>query len=101
MNDYYDHDDDDDDVDDDEDDENNNEDDDIADNASVIGSFIVRQSGPSNWYVNYPYCGYTSQSPININTSTVVDAFLADFIFINYDIIPAVSYIWQNNGHTG
>ena len=53
---------------------------------------------PSQWSNDYPDCGGEHQSPININSSTVVRVDFPQFTFLNYDkVFPETV---TNNGHT-
>ncbi|XP_035514250.1 carbonic anhydrase-like [Morone saxatilis] len=55
---------------------------------------------PSNWHVlPYSHCDGESQSPINIETNTVIDKNLGDFSFTGFENKKAFAKI-TNTGHT-
>ena len=54
----------------------------------------------SNWTTDYPTCGGSSQSPINIDSDNLVLADYSDFSFsIGYKIVQTGPL--ENDGHTG
>ncbi|XP_032218492.1 carbonic anhydrase isoform X2 [Nematostella vectensis] len=57
--------------------------------------------GPDHWANRYPACNGSSQSPINIVTSSVMyDSSLGKLQFNNFDRIPSGAKIMvRNNGH--
>ncbi|XP_068234635.1 uncharacterized protein [Palaemon carinicauda] len=58
------------------------------------------KNGPDDWANDFPMCGGSSQSPIDIITSSsTVNTDWSPFVFTNYDAIPANMTI-LNNGHT-
>jgi len=57
--------------------------------------------GPLHWSLEFPFCGYTHQSPINIDTSAVNRTKdLGDFVFTSYDKKPSTQYTLVNVGHS-
>uniref|UniRef100_A0A8C4DXJ2 Carbonic anhydrase n=1 Tax=Dicentrarchus labrax TaxID=13489 RepID=A0A8C4DXJ2_DICLA len=55
---------------------------------------------PSNWHVlPYSHCDGERQSPINIETNTVIDKDLGDFSFTGFENKKAIAKI-TNTGHT-
>jgi hypothetical protein len=64
--------------------------------------------GTAKWAANYPTCGGTRQSPIDISIdNTVYDSTLEAFEFTNFNTInpgsSANQITWKlhNNGHAG
>ena len=56
-------------------------------------------SAGTNWTIEYPTCGGSSQSPINIDSDTVVMADYSNFsISIGYKVVQKGPL--QNDGHT-
>ena len=56
-------------------------------------------SAGTNWTIEYPTCGGSSQSPINIDSDTAVMADYSNFsISIGYKIVQKGPL--QNDGHT-
>jgi carbonic anhydrase len=60
------------------------------------------EHGPGHWKDNYAACGYSKQSPINFEPSSLTTkSNLGQFTFGNYDHVPAAgSFSIFNNGHT-
>ena len=55
--------------------------------------------GDTNWTTEYPSCGGSNQSPINIDTDTTMSADYSDFMFsIGYKVAQVGTL--ENNGHT-
>ena len=53
----------------------------------------------SDWYEDFPTCNGSSQSPINIDHETLVQADYSDFSFsVGYKIVQEGTL--ENNGHT-
>ncbi|XP_063309590.1 carbonic anhydrase 9 [Pelobates fuscus] len=53
------------------------------------------------WKVNFPHCGGSEQSPINIDTGSVVfDPNLKPIRLSGYNVTSAASLRLKNNGHT-
>ncbi|XP_052213016.1 carbonic anhydrase 2-like [Dreissena polymorpha] len=58
--------------------------------------------GPDHWHIDYPHCGGTHQSPIDLQTrDAVVDpTHLSPIVFYGYDRVSNLNYTLENNGHT-
>lgn len=55
--------------------------------------------GPDAWFLEFPACGGSAQSPINIITKDVIhDDKLAPFKFINYQKLPFQMKITEHSG---
>ena len=53
----------------------------------------------TNWTADYAACGGSSQSPINIDSDTLVPADYSDFSFsMGYKVVQKGTL--ENNGHT-
>ena len=53
----------------------------------------------TNWTAEYPSCGGSNQSPINIDTDTTMSTDYSDFMFsIGYKVAQMGTL--ENNGHT-
>jgi hypothetical protein len=58
--------------------------------------------GTAKWAANYPSCGGTRQSPIDISIdNTVYDSTLEAFEFTNFNTINQITWMLHNNGHAG
>ncbi|KAG1654057.1 Carbonic anhydrase 15 [Nymphon striatum] len=57
--------------------------------------------GVKSWPKNFPLCDDMRQSPININSYKLDFKEDGVITFNNYDYIPPMNYIIENNGHTG
>lgn len=55
-------------------------------------------AGPAHWGGDCNIASKTSQSPIDVETSSAEHKAFADFMFTGYD---AVDGALSNNGHTG
>jgi len=63
-----------------------------------LGLFVL---APSVWVYNYSMCAGDSQSPIDINTTTVVSS-TGSLSFSGYDSSPtSQNYTVTNTGHSG
>lgn len=49
---------------------------------------------------DYPICGYSSQSPIDL-TGYTYDSTLGQFELSGYAVADTTNYTLSNNGHTG
>ena len=71
-------------------------------NTLVVSSLLVKFPYiflGSNWTIDYPTCGGSHQSPINIDTDTTMSADYSDFMFsIGYKVAQMGTL--ENNGHT-
>lgn len=56
--------------------------------------------GPDEWHVHYPLCGGTSQSPIDIVTSSATYSAGLAFNYINYNEANTGAFTVTNNGHS-
>merc|ERR1719188_1938817 len=53
----------------------------------------------TNWTMEYPHCGGSGQSPINIDSDTLIAADYSSFrMSLGYGVMQAG--VIQNNGHT-
>ncbi|XP_032231757.2 carbonic anhydrase isoform X2 [Nematostella vectensis] len=69
--------------------------------ASLAADWDYDSKGPSKWSSSFSQCNGSSQSPIDIITSSVAfDQSLGELQFVNFDTIPTGSKIsLKNNGH--
>ncbi|XP_071522340.1 uncharacterized protein [Panulirus ornatus] len=54
---------------------------------------------PSQWVIDFPLCGGSRQSPINLDPFDAKPMISSPFVFTNYDTFPTSATI-MNNGHT-
>lgn len=58
--------------------------------------------GEHHWSKNYPYCGGTFQSPIDIKSDLLrFDPTLRPIEVQNYNLSPSEQLTLGNNGHSG
>ena len=60
----------------------------------------VTLTDPEHWKSQYPVCGNTQQSPIDINPDTASPKNPLPLVLTNYDTDDKLLHI-TNNGHTG
>lgn len=56
--------------------------------------------GPSHWDEHYPTCGGSTQSPINIVTSNLIQAHFSPLTFAGYESVLSHQFSLVNNGHS-
>ncbi|CAF0965520.1 unnamed protein product [Adineta steineri] len=66
---------------------------------SIAAHWNYADEGPDVWSDLYPECDGTSQSPIDIDTTTTVYAPLTKFYFGSSYNVPQ-NFLFMNNGHT-
>ena len=68
----------------------------------MINHALYPYLGPDDWYRDYPVCGHSHQSPINIDTDKVIeDPNLSLLELSGYSQVKDVKMTLENNGHTG
>ena len=58
--------------------------------------------GADNWRYYFKACSGSFQSPVDLNSFSLVrDGKLDEFSFTNFDNVDGVTWLLENNGHSG
>lgn len=71
----------------------------IGREVAAAGATVWHYSDAANWADDFPTCGGTQQSPVNIDSSAAGTAGFPTIEFYNYDVLPEEQTV-TNDGHT-